>query len=62
MYIIVFVVLGIYLKVAWFVVTWNPWFHRGGDYNMGIDTGVFAFNHNHGHANVNDSFRVVFLL
>lgn len=43
----------------WFVDHWNPWFHRGGGMNIGSEAGVFAFDHDNGHAASNISFRVV---
>ena len=43
----------------WFVDHWNPWFRRGHAFHGGLGAGVNAFNHENGHAWLNDSFRVV---
>ena len=43
-----------------FVNSSNAWFKRGGRPNNGANTGSFAFNHNDGGANANNSFRGVF--
>lgn len=51
--------MGIKPQNANFVNHGNPWFIRGGNWNNGSDTGVFAFNNNNGHANSNISFRAV---
>ena len=45
------------MDIKEFVNSGNPWSNRGDDFNVGSDTGVFAFNQNYGSANVNGSFR-----
>ena len=40
-----------------FVNSAEPWFLRGGGYNIGSDTGVFGFDNENGQANSNRSFR-----
>ena len=35
----------------------NSWFMRGGNYNNGINAGVFNFNNNNGDRNNNNSAR-----
>ena len=36
------------------------WFNRGGNYNNGVNAGVFNFNNNNGNANSNNAARLVF--
>ena len=48
-----------YGEYSYFVFADYPWVLRGGNHGNGASAGVFAFNNNHGHASVNDSFRVV---
>ncbi len=40
--------------------TW-PWFVRGGSYNFGVESGVFAFNHDPGSVHSWIGFRVVMM-
>ncbi|MCI8575579.1 MAG: hypothetical protein HFI09_03825 [Bacilli bacterium] len=47
------------MKEFWFVVSWNPWFNHGNDFNVGASAGVFAFGNANGQDWANDSFRVV---
>ena len=47
------------IRLNRFVNSNDPWFGRGWHYYLGSGAGVFAFDNNNGHANVNDSFRVV---
>jgi len=47
--------------LAWFADTYSPWFRRGGDYNNGLDAGVFAFANEYGRVAGNVSFRVVYV-
>ena len=42
-----------------FVINGNPWFLRGGFYNIGTGAGVFYFSNAHGNASSNYSFRLV---
>ena len=44
---------------AYFVYHVNPWFNRGGAYNNGTESGLFAFGNNNGSVNENIGFRVV---
>lgn len=44
---------------AHFVSSGNPWFLRGTSYNNGTNSGVFAFDNDHGSVSSNWSFRVV---
>ena len=39
----------------------NSWFVRGGNYNNGVNAGLFYFNNNNGNANSNNSARAVVL-
>ena len=50
---------GLNCNRANFVNNGNPWFRRGGNFNNGSASGVFAFNHDNGNANGNISFRSV---
>ncbi len=43
-----------------FVYSTNPWFDRGGNYKNGVESGVFAFSHDHGSVQSWIGFRVVF--
>ncbi len=43
-----------------FVYSTNPWFVRGGNYNYGVESGVFAFGNGFGSVNSWYGFRVVF--
>jgi len=43
---------------AYFVSSYNPWFARGGEYNHGLNAGMFAFGNTNGSHGVL-SFRVV---
>ncbi len=42
-----------------FVISVWPWFIRGGNYNEGTHTGVFAFSRGGGEAKLYSSFRIV---
>jgi len=46
----------------WFVNHGNPWFKRGGNRVNGTGSGVFAFGNDNGHANSDNSFRVVTMI
>ena len=48
-----------YADGARFVYSSAPWSIRGGHYDRGSETGVFAFSNTHGHVHGNNSFRVV---
>ncbi len=41
-----------------FVLSSNPWFERGGNYNNGSNAGLFYANNDNGNANNNNAFRV----
>ncbi len=45
--------------LAYFIVSSNPWFRRGGGYGDGTDSGVYAFHGVNGQADTAFSFRVV---
>jgi len=51
--------LGIKLSICWFVNHGNPWFQRGSGFSRGLGAGVFMFTNTYGHANGDNSFRVV---
>jgi len=44
---------------AYFVSSYNPWFARGGEYNHGLNSGVFAFSNDNGRTDSWLGFRVV---
>ena len=48
-----------YNDEAWFVVSSNPWFSRGGSFNNGTGSGVFNFGRNSGGTHTYHSFRLV---
>ncbi len=48
-----------YADEAWFTYNGNSWFSRGGAFNYGIESGVFAFSQNTGGADVRSGFRIV---
>ena len=43
---------------------WNsyPWFYRGGMWNLGTGSGMFAFGYDAGSANSALSYRIVLIL
>ena len=43
---------------AFFVLNSSSWFGRGGYYNYGFESGVFAFSHNTGDASLDLAFRI----
>ena len=51
-----------YADFAFFVYSGNSWFVRGGRYDNGLNSGIFAFHHAHGQSNSNRSFRIVLML
>ena len=48
-----------YTGTSSFVLSSNPWFHRGGSYSSGSVAGVFYFSTGIGHAYSGGSFRLV---
>ncbi len=44
---------------AWFIIAGLPWFRRGGNYTLGIGTGIFTIGHENGHGWADNSFRLV---
>ncbi len=44
---------------AYFVTSIGPWFTRGGHWNVGVSSGVFAFNRSSGGVLTHTSFRLV---
>ena len=48
-----------YADDAWFVNSYGSWFLCSVNHDYGLDAGVFAFNHTHGHVYSDVSFRLV---